>query len=64
MMMDMPTIAVPAGSDLAFSPGGYHLMCMDPKPAMKPGATVPVTLHFADGAKASANFAVKNARGQ
>jgi len=64
MMMDMPTVAVPAGSDLAFSPGGYHLMCMGPKPAMKPGATVPVTLDFADGSKVSANFAVKNARGQ
>ena len=64
MMMDMPTIAVPAGNDLAFSPGGYHLMCTGPKAAMKPGATVPVTLDFANGSKVSANFAVKNARGQ
>ena len=34
---------------VAFKPGGYHLMCMKPKPAMTPGAEVPVTLAFADG---------------
>ena len=64
MMMDMPSIAVPAGGDLKFAPGGYHLMCMDPTPAMKPGAHVNVTLDFAGGSKISASFAVKNARGQ
>jgi hypothetical protein len=64
MMMDMPTIAVSAGSDLKFAPGGYHLMCMDPTPAMKPGATVSVTLEFADGTRTHVPFAVKNAKGQ
>jgi copper(I)-binding protein len=64
MMMDMPTITVPAGGDLAFSPGGYHLMCMNPTTAMTPGTTVPVSLDFADGSKTKTNFAVKNARGQ
>ena len=63
-MMDMPSIPVPAGTDLKFAPGGYHLMCTDATPAMKPGATVPVTLELAGGAKISADFAVKNARGQ
>jgi copper(I)-binding protein len=63
-MMDMPSIPVPAGTDLKFAPGGYHLMCTDATSAMKPGATVPVTLELAGGAKLSANFAVKNARGQ
>ncbi len=64
MMMDMPSIKLAAGSDLTFTPGDYHLMCMDPTAAMKPGASVPVTLDFADGAKITSSFAVKNARGQ
>ena len=64
MMMDMPAVPVPAGGDLSFAPGGYHLMCMNPAAAMKPGANVPVTLDFADGAKVTASFAVRNARGQ
>jgi len=64
MMMDMPSIPVPAGSDLKFAPGSYHLMCMDPTPEMKIGASVPVTLDFADGSKVTASFAVKNAKGQ
>ncbi len=63
-MMDKPSIVVPAGGDLKFAPGGYHLMCTDPTPAMKAGTVVPVTLQFTGGAKLAASFAVKNARGQ
>jgi hypothetical protein len=63
-MIDMPSIPVPAGTDLKFAPGGYHLMCTDVTPAMKPGATVPVTLELQGGAKLPATFVVKNARGQ
>jgi copper(I)-binding protein len=63
-MMDMPSVPVPAGGNATFAPGGYHLMCMQPTPAMKPGASVPVALLFADGSKLSANFAVKDAKGQ
>jgi periplasmic copper chaperone A len=62
-MMDMVmSVSVPAHGSLAFAPGGYHLMC--DAPSMKPGASVPVTLQFADGAKLEAKFAVKNAKGQ
>ena len=42
MMMDVPSITVPAGGSVALSPGGYHLMCMQPK--MKAGDTVTITL--------------------
>ncbi len=63
-MMDMPSIPVPAGTDLKFAPGGYHLMCTDATAAMKPGKTVPVTLELEGGAKIQATFAVKNAKGQ
>lgn len=63
-MEDVTKVDVPAGGDVKFAPGGYHLMCMDTTAAMKIGATVPVTFSFADGSKAMASFAVKNARGQ
>jgi copper(I)-binding protein len=63
-MMDMPAIAVPGAGTVKFAPGGFHLMCMSPTAAMKPGANVPVTLIFSDGSKITQTFAVKNAKGQ
>jgi periplasmic copper chaperone A len=63
-MMDVKSVSVPAGGTVAFAPGGYHLMCMDPGPAMAPGKTVPKTLVFSDGRKVHADFAVKNAAGK
>jgi copper(I)-binding protein len=63
-MMDMPSVPVPADGSVTFAPGGYHLMCMQPTPAMKPGASIPVTLQFADGSKITSSFAVKDAKGQ
>ncbi|MBV9548562.1 MAG: DUF1775 domain-containing protein [Alphaproteobacteria bacterium] len=63
--MDMVSkVDIPAGGSLTFSPGGYHLMCMEAKSAMKPGANVPVTLNFQDGARLTASFAVRNAAGK
>ncbi|HEY2071747.1 MAG TPA: copper chaperone PCu(A)C [Rhizomicrobium sp.] len=64
MMVDMPSIRIAPKSDLVFTPGDYHLMCMNPTAAMKPSATVPVTLDFEGGAKLIAQFAVKDAKGQ
>jgi len=63
-MEDVANVPVAAGGSVAFAPGGYHLMCMDPTAAMKPGATVSVTLTFADKSEAKADFAVKNAQGK
>jgi copper(I)-binding protein len=63
-MEDVTSVPVPAGGFVAFAPGGYHLMCMNPTAAMKPGARVPVSLQFADGTRIVAAFAVKNAKGQ
>jgi copper(I)-binding protein len=63
-MEDVSRLEIPAGGTLSFAPGGYHLMCMDPTAAMKPGGSVTVTLDFADGTKVSTTFAVKNAKGQ
>ena len=37
-MEDVSSVPVPPGGELRFMPGGYHLMCMDPTPAISPGA--------------------------
>ncbi|HUO01470.1 MAG TPA: copper chaperone PCu(A)C [Rhizomicrobium sp.] len=63
-MMDVSEVDVPGGGTVKFAPGGYHLMCMNATPAIKPGATIPVTLTFKDGAKRTAPFAVRNAVGK
>jgi len=63
--MDMVTsLDVRAGGSLRFAPAGYHLMCTDPKPVLKPGASVPVTLLFQDGARLTAAFDVRGATGR
>lgn len=63
-MEDVVSVAVPAGGDIKFAPGGYHLMCMEPKDGVKPGGSVEVTLGFADGSRIAAPFAVKDAQGK
>lgn len=63
--MDMvPSVEVPAGGSVRFAPGGYHLMCTDPRPVLKPGAKVPVTLRFQDGGQLTATFDVRDAAGR
>jgi copper(I)-binding protein len=64
MMMDMDTVEVPAGGTVRFAPGGQHLMCMQAGPAIRPGSTVPVTLHFKNGGTLVANFQVRDAAGK
>lgn len=60
-MMPVKEVAVPAHGSVHFAPGGYHLMCMRPKAAVKPGKSVPVTLTFDDGTSLTADFAVRGA---
>ena len=61
--MDMvDSVKVPAGGMVKFAPGGYHLMCDDPK--MKIGAKVPVLLHLSDGGTIAVGFQVRNASGR
>jgi copper(I)-binding protein len=63
--MDMVSaVDVPAGGSVSFTPGSYHLMCMAPKPVMKPGGRVPVTLQFQGGGAITAPFEVRNAAGK
>jgi hypothetical protein len=63
-MADVPSVDIAPGATVKFAPGGYHLMCMEPSAAMKPGALVSVTLKFSGGSATTTKFTVKNARGQ
>lgn len=64
MMATVTSIILPAHGRFVFAPGGYHVMCMAPKKDLKPGRSVPVTLQFSDGAKLTAQFAVRGAMGK
>jgi periplasmic copper chaperone A len=47
-MRAVPQLDLPAGRTVELKPGGYHLMLMDLKQALKPGSTMPLTLVFRD----------------
>jgi periplasmic copper chaperone A len=63
-MVMVQSVAVPAHGKVSFAPGGYHLMCMSPSAALRPGQSVPVTLRFAGGGSLTASFPVRNATGK
>jgi copper(I)-binding protein len=63
-MSDVAEIPVAPRETLKFSPGGYHLMCMNATPAIKPGGVVPVTLKFKNGTSLEAPFPVRSATGK
>ena len=63
-MLDVSRVDVAPGETIKFAPGGYHLMCMMPAPALKPGGRASVTLIFADGSKLQSQFAVRDANGK
>lgn len=63
-MVRIEQIDVPANGGVTFAPGGYHVMCMKPSDAMKPGGTVPLTLKFADGTELTTDFAVRSITGE
>jgi copper(I)-binding protein len=63
-MMMVARVPVPAHGTLSFAPGGYHLMCMQPRASLAPGGRAPVTLLFGDGGSVTADFAVRGATGR
>lgn len=63
-MRPVDSVTVPAHGAVTFAPGGYHVMCMKPTSAMKPGKKVPVTLKFGDGGSMTAEFPVRTATGE
>lgn len=62
-MIHLEKIEVAPGGRLSFKPGGYHLMLLHPTAELKVGASVPVTLEFADGNKVTIRFQVRGATG-
>ena len=63
-MEDVSSVDAAPGATVKFAPGGYHLMCMSPSAAIKPGAQVPVTLKFANGTSVQSDFSVRDASGK
>jgi periplasmic copper chaperone A len=63
-MIMVSSVPVPAHGAVTFAPGGYHLMCMSPSAAVRPGKSVPVTLRFEDGGTLTTNFPVRGATGR
>ncbi|GAA0225809.1 copper chaperone PCu(A)C [Castellaniella daejeonensis] len=53
-------VAIPAGKDLAFKPGSYHLMLEQPRAGLKVGDTVQVDFTLANGEVFSAACEVKS----
>ncbi len=48
-MVEAMPIGIKNGSQVAFKPGGLHVMAMEPSPAWQPGGTVKVTLTLSGG---------------
>ena len=60
-MQRVDALDIPAHEAVKLAPGGYHLMLMNPKHPIKPGDTVRVSLHFADGETIRATWPVRPA---
>ena len=52
-MQEVLQLGVPAGDELAFEPGGYHVMAMDADPSLEVGGETEVTVTFVGGDKIS-----------
>ena len=50
---------VPSHSRIVFAPGGFHLMCVSPSKAVRPGAHILITLRFSDGQRLRVPFLVR-----
>jgi copper(I)-binding protein len=61
-MVEVERVQIPSKRSVVFSPGGFHLMCMQPR--MSPGQTVDVTLTLNGGQTVTAPFTVFGAGGK
>lgn len=59
-MMDMSTLAVPAGKTLVLESGGTHLMLEKTMTPLADGASVELELQLGDGTKKRVRLPVKN----
>lgn len=60
-MSAVQDLKIPAGGDLAFKPGSYHLMLEQPRAGLKVGDTVQMRFQLADGGEFSAACDVRPA---
>ncbi len=58
-MVHVDAIPIAPHKSMAFTPGDYHIMLMQPKPGIEPGQKVPVTLKFSDGQSVTTEFEVR-----
>jgi copper(I)-binding protein len=58
-MQPIAEVILPAGEDLAFAPGGRHVMLFGLDPALQPGARIPLTFTFAGAAPVTAQAEVR-----
>jgi periplasmic copper chaperone A len=58
-MRAVPVLDLPAGKMVELKPGGYHVMLMDLKTALKKDNTVPMTLVFKDAKGVQSTLALK-----
>ena len=63
-MVHLERVEIPAGGKLAFAPGGYHLMLMQPTRKLAPGERIPVMLEFLGGRQITAEFQVYGPAGK
>lgn len=57
-MRQVDQVVVPAGGRFEFAPGGYHLMLIGLRRALRDGETVPLTLHGRGGQSVTAELPV------
>lgn len=58
-MRHVSSLDVPAGGQLRFAPGGYHIMFMPPHEPLQMGDQVKVSLEFAGGFTRAVEFVVQ-----
>jgi copper(I)-binding protein len=58
-MRAVPVLELPAGKMVELKPGGYHVMLMDLKTALKKDNTVPMTLVFKDAKGVQSTLTLK-----
>jgi copper(I)-binding protein len=56
-------VTIPAGGQVVFAPGAYHLMLIGLSRPLKAGDKAPATLSFASGAKLKVDFEVGSGLG-
>jgi len=61
-MVHVGGVDLPPDRPVAFAPGGYHLMLMQPRQDLHTGEEVPVTLRFSDDRTVTVGFRVMGAQ--